>query len=157
MHKAWILAAAPLAAAPFAYRPAVVEADVEAMLQRAKLKFEKSKDSSGDTMFTVTLEGYSVAVMLYMVEPGEPAIERMSWVTSFDLQDGIKPEAVNDWNSNSLDIKVYRDEEGDPVLEGSHTVEGGVDAANLDAWLSDVRAETAEFVAEHGSGNLIRS
>lgn len=152
MHKAWLLAVAPVLAAPFAPRPAVVEADVEALLQRAGLKFEKSKDASGDTMFTVALDGYSVAVMLYMVEPEKPEIARLSWVTSFDLKEGIPQDGVNGWNSESLDIKVYRDDEGDPVLEGSHTVEGGVDAANLDAWLRDVRTETAKFVEEHGSG-----
>lgn len=152
MHKAWLLLAAPLAAAPFAIRPPVLEADVEAMLARAKVGFEKGKDSSGDTMFTLKMDGYSAALMLYMVEEGKPEIARLSWVTSFDLKEGIKPEAVNEWNSGNLDVKVYRDDEGDPVLEAGHTVEGGVDAANLDAWLRDVVEEAGTFVAEHGSG-----
>lgn len=145
-----LLVALPFAGLSLVGADSVTATNVKAALTAAKVTFQESKDEAGDPMFELKYDEFGARIVTYMVNDSKSEIARLSWNTAVDLKEGMTDEAVNAWNSDHLDIKVYLDAEKDPILEANHTVAGGVTEANIQSWLQDVKAEAEEFFADIG-------
>jgi hypothetical protein len=100
------------------------------------------KDSVGDPMITVGVEGMDTTILFFGCTAGKEC-QSVVFRAGFDLPNGLAPERVNAWNRENLVGGAWLDDENDPFLDYFVTLTGGVSRENfadaLDWWAVAVR------------------
>jgi len=143
MIKKSLLAAVALILAPIgANAQALVDAtDVDiiaALIQEEGYRAVTGTDGVGDPKITSSANGYDFDVFFYGCTEGENCRD-IQFSMSFDVEDGMSLTRVQDFNLEKRWVKVYLNEESDPLLEMDFNLYGGVSATNfkdtLDWWV----------------------
>lgn len=95
-------------------------------------------DAVGDPLITSSANGYNFDIFFYGCADGANCRD-ITFTVTFDLDDGMSLTKAQDFNREKRWIKVYLDEESDPVVEMDYNLYGGVSAENftdtLDWWV----------------------
>jgi len=143
MIKKSLLAAVALILAPLgANAQALVDAtDVDiiaALIQEEGYRAVTGVDGVGDPKITSSANGYEFDVFFYGCSDGENCRD-IQFSMSFDVENGMSLTRVQDFNLEKRWVKVYLNEESDPLLEMDFNLYGGVSATNfkdtLDWWV----------------------
>lgn len=97
-----------------------------------------SIDGVGDPLIVSEAHGYEFNVYFYGCTDGANCRD-VQFSVSFDMEDGMSLTRAQDFNHDKRWIKVYMDEESDPIIEMDANLYGGVSAENfndtLDWWV----------------------
>lgn len=138
-----LLAGLALMLAPIgASAQAVVDAtDVDviaALIQDEGYPATISVDGVGDPMITSSAHGYDFDVFFYGCTDNAQCRDIQFSVT-FDMEDGMSLTSAQDYNHDKRWIKIYMDEESDPVVEMDVNMYDGISVGNfndtLDWWV----------------------
>lgn len=90
---------------------------------------EIQTDSQGDPMLTAAWEGSRYVVLFYGCNVGRcNAIQFRAW---YDLTEKVPLEPINQWNRTSLLGRAFVDADGDPTIEHTVRLKGGVTLQHL--------------------------
>lgn len=147
------LAFGPLTAAtvmPVQAQALVDASDPDAVLRFA-LKYGDGKldvDSAGDPMIVGTMEGATYTVVFYGCQ-NNANCTTLLFRAGFTKQ-GFSDTDMGNWNRERLYGRAYIDDEGDPVIEMTSNLFGGVSPTNLDDtfdWWRVVLTQFKEHIA----------
>lgn len=143
MFKKSLLAAVALILAPLgANAQALVDASdvdiIAALIQEEGYRAVVSIDGVGDPKITSSANGYEFVVYFYGCTDGDNCRD-VQFSVNFDMEDGMSLTRAQDFNLEKRWVKVYLNEESDPILEMDVNLYGGVSATNfkdtLDWWV----------------------
>lgn len=104
------------------------------------------RDGSDDPMIRSSTDGTDFTIYFYGCDAGA-ACKWLLFRVGYDLSEGTTLAAMNEWNANMLFGRAYLDDEDDPWLEMTVTLDGGVTRQNfadiVDWW--DVALEQFEI------------
>src|SRR5690606_24413075 len=101
--------------------PAKLVSIVQSLGYRATL----DRDNIGDPMIRSSASGTDFIVYFYGCNDGA-ACKSLLFKVGYDLAEGTTLEAINEWNKQALFGRAYLDEEDDPWLEMSVSLDGGI-------------------------------
>ena len=106
--------------------PAKLVSIVQSLGYRASL----DRDNVGDPMIRSSASGTDFIIYFDGCDDGA-ACKSLLFKVGYDLTEGTTLEAVNEWNKQTLFGRAYLDDENDPWLEMSVSLDGGVTEENF--------------------------
>ena len=103
---------------------------IAAILRSEGLEARLGADSCGDPKSESASQGVSWVVYFFECEANANC-RSIQFAAAFDVEPGLPPESVAEWNRAHRYGKVYLDEEGDPFFEMDVNLDGGVAEANF--------------------------
>ena len=111
-------------------------AEVAKLLQDEGYRAKLSKDGEGDPLIESSMGGLTVYVYFYDCEADRCG--SLQFAVGMDMDDGLKHEAINDFNRQYRYARAYLDDEMDPFLqydfEVLHTDHAAHIASQVDIW-----------------------
>ena len=103
---------------------------VAALLTELGHNPEITADSVGDPLITATYEGSRYVVLFYGCQAHKACngIQYRAW---YDLDAKVPLEPINQWNRTSLLGRAYVDGDGDPTIEHTVRLKGGVTLGHI--------------------------
>lgn len=120
-------AAEPLAGSLDAKDPEKLASVIRGLGYRATVE----QDSVGDPMIRSSASGTDFAIYFFGCT-GNVDCKWLLFKVGYDLANGTTTEAINQWNAETLFGRAYLDDEADPWLEMSVSMDGGVSRANFE-------------------------
>lgn len=109
-----------------------------ALVQSEGYKAQVGTDGVGDPMISSSANGYDFDVFFYGCTDGANCRD-LTFSVTFDVADGMSLTKVQDFNREKRWIKIYLDDESDPIVEMDYNIYGGVSPENftdtLDWWV----------------------
>lgn len=97
------------------------------------------EDSVGDPLISSSAHGYDFDVFFHGCDEDGLDCRSLRFYTRFDMVDGISLTRVHEYNLEKRWVKVYTNDESDPVVEMDYNLYGGVSVENFndtfDWWL----------------------
>ena len=124
-----------------AQRPESVAEALRDLGYRAEL----SVDESGYPMVRSAMEGLNYNIHFYQCLDDRTGCLGLQFFLGIDLEVGLEPELMAEWNENRLFGPAYLDAEGDPFVTWYVTTEGGLSAANFRGVLENWEQALVEF------------
>lgn len=106
--------------------PAKLVSVIQSLGYRATL----DRDNVGDPLIRSSAGGTEFAIYFYGCSGGA-ACKSLLFKVGYDLIEGTTLEAMNEWNKTALFGRAYMDEENEPWLEMSVTLDGGITRENF--------------------------
>ena len=132
--------------APLAQASSLITApQVDAIMDVAKGYGSASlgKDDTGDPLISGRMDGIKYSIYFYGCTDGAQCRD-IQFATGWD-NSGVSMSDVNAWNKGKRYGKAYIDDEGDPIVEMSVNLYGGVTRKNLDDTFDWWRTVIKEF------------
>ena len=108
-----------------------------ALIQSEGYKADIGVDGVGDPMITSSANGYDFDIFFYGCTDGASCRD-ITFSVTFDVEDGMSLTKAQDFNREKRWIKIYLDDESDPIVEMDYNLYGGVTSENfadtLDWW-----------------------
>lgn len=149
MFAAILIVLTPLTAGAQGFVDASEVGGIAGIVQDEGYRAVVGRDSVGDPMITSTAHGQEFTIYFYGCEYGENCRD-VQFRATFDMEDGMSPTKVQDFNRENRWGKVYLDEDSNPVLEMDVNLYGYVFVTNfkdtLDWWVL-VMQNFIEYIA----------
>ncbi len=135
MFNKSLVAGAMLALTPVAANAqALVDAKdpevIASLIQDLGFKAEITTDNVGDPLIKSRSGGYNFNVFFYGCTDGANC-RSIQFSASFDMDDGMSLTRAQDFNRDKRWIKVYLNNESDPLVEMDYNMYGGVSVENF--------------------------
>ena len=152
--KAAALAALAVAAlgAGGALAQSVDAADPEGVLAAVRAFGHKARletDPDGLPVIRARMDDINYAIQFYGCE-GTANCRQLQLAASFDLEPGLTPEFVNQWNEDWAIGRLSVDQAGDPIFTYFLVTDGGLSPANFRAVLEIWSAALGGVVGDIG-------
>lgn len=111
---------------------ALTTAEIERLLGELGYTFQRKADSTGDPMWTFTVEGTKVMLFVYsQTATGSGAYRSIQLAAAWSVTPKPSCTHINQWNADHRGSTAWLDSDGDPVLEANLYLRGGVSWENL--------------------------
>lgn len=121
--------------------------ELQGLMQDWDYRAELDVDNVGDPKITSNSNGVSYAVFFYECDDQTPKqCGSLGLSISFDLETPFDIARINEWNLTKRFASAALDDEGDPKLEMSVNVVGGVTAKGLREWFDWWETGLGEFL-----------
>ena len=126
---------------------AVSGKEIQAMLTTEGYRPTLGKAEDGDPQIKFKVQGKEIRIDFYDCNKTE-FCGSLNFSTGWALKTKLKAADLNQWNADSRYIRVYTDEENDPILEDDIDLDGGVTMNNVKEFVRMYVSQLDEFVAE---------
>lgn len=107
-----------------------------------KAKLEATK--SGRPVLRSSSSGKEWSIIFYGCNDGQSCTS-LQFYTSYDLDNSISLEKINEYQKGSRFVKIWLDDELDPIVELDINLYGGVTKENILDWLGLWEASISKF------------
>lgn len=104
--------------------------DLMQLIRAEGYKAELSQDSDGDPMLKGRISDTNWSMFFFGCEENRNC-DIVKFSAGYDLQNGVSAAKVNEWNRSKLFGQAFVDEEGDPFIEMTVNLDGGVSEENF--------------------------
>ena len=126
---------------------AVSGKEIQAMLTTEGYRPTLGKAEDGDPQIKFKVQGKEIRIDFYDCNKTE-FCGSLNFSTGWALKTKLKAADLNQWNADSRYIRVYTDEENDPILEDDIDLDGGVTMNNVKEFTRMYVSQLDEFVTE---------
>ena len=118
---------------------------IAALIEDNGFPAEITVDGVGDPMILTSANGYDFQIYFYdCIENAD--CQALQFGAYFDMVDGMSLTRAQDFNKERRWVKVYLNDENDPIVEMDYNLRGGVTAENFNDTLEWWRITMGEFV-----------
>ena len=118
---------------------------IAALIEDNGFPAEITVDGVGDPMIMTSANGYDFQIYFYdCIENAD--CQALQFGAYFDMVDGMSLTRAQDFNKERRWVKVYLNDENDPIVEMDYNLRGGVTAENFNDTLEWWRITMGEFV-----------